>query len=306
MNIPRTVVRALRECGLVKENELLKHYTSYCTGGPADILVFPENNKSIPKIVKIAAGERLPLTVIGGGSNLLIGDKGLGGIVVRLCEDGFRKAEIALQEDGIIYADSIASKERFVDFTVNIGCSGMEFLAGIPGCIGGGIMMNAGTTMGAFVDILLNIDVVDARGNNATMPVDRDMTSYRRMSIGEGIIITGARFRLKRIGDSTLVRNNIEDILADRRKKHPMDFPSAGSVFKNPRGYSSWKLIADAGLKGRAVGGARVSDLHTNFIINADNATSQDIWNLVRLIQETVYNKFGVGLEPEIKMMGEF
>jgi len=126
------------------------------------------------------------------------------------------------------------------------------------------------------------------------------------MNIGGDVIVTGARFRLKRDADRARVRDRIRDILEDRRKKHPLDYPSAGSVFKNPEGYSSWKLISDAGLKGKGVGGARVSELHTNFIINADHATSRDIRNLVGVIQETVFKRFGVVLETEIKMIGEF
>ncbi len=306
MIISATVSRLLGECGMVKEHEMLSNYTSYRTGGPADIIVFPMSNESISKIVRIAAEARLPLTVIGGGSNLLVGDKGLEGIVVRLCEDGYRKAEISLLDDGTIYADSIARKDRFVDFSMSAGCSGMEFLAGIPGCIGGGIRMNAGTTGGNFADIVSEIDIIDGQGDTRTMAVDRTMTSYRNMNIGGDVIVTGARFRLKQDADRERVRDCINDILEERRKKHPLDYPSAGSVFKNPDGYSSWKLISDAGLKGKGVGGARVSELHTNFIINAGNATSMDIRNLVSIIQEAVYKKFGVVLEPEIKIIGEF
>jgi UDP-N-acetylmuramate dehydrogenase len=306
MILSRTIVRALGECGRVLENEMLKNYTSYRTGGPADILLFPYNNGCIPEILRIASDEGIPLTVIGGGSNLLIGDKGQEGIIIRLCEDTFRKADIRLVDEGKIYADSIARKDRFVDFAADAGYSGIEFMAGIPGCIGGGILMNAGTTFGAFVDILENVDVVDAHGKVRTVAVDRTMSSYRHMDIGKGVIVTGALFRLSRAEDGSQVRKRIDEILADRRKKHPLDYPSAGSVFKNPDGYSSWKLIDEAGLKGRAVGGACVSDLHTNFIINLGNATSLDIMNLVRLVQETVYKQFGVELETEIKMIGEF
>ncbi|OHD68601.1 MAG: UDP-N-acetylenolpyruvoylglucosamine reductase [Spirochaetes bacterium RBG_16_49_21] len=306
MNIPRNVIQALGECARVKEKEPLKTYTTYRTGGPADLLVFPGDNESLSRIVRIAADESLPLTVIGGGSNLLVGDKGLEGIVIRLCEDSLRKGEIVLLEDGTIYADSIASKERFVEFAVNLGYSGMEFMAGIPGCIGGGIIMNAGTSMGAFADILVDVDLVDSGGNRTAALIDRSMSSYRKMGIGDGAIITGARIKLSRAADASRVRSDIEDILGDRRKKHPLDYPSAGSVFKNPDGYSSWKLIDEAGLKGRMVGGARVSELHTNFIINADGATSRDIRNLICLIQETVFQYFGIRLETEIKMVGVF
>ncbi len=306
MVIPATVSRSLGECGLVMEHEMLKNYTSYRTGGPADIIVFPQSNESISTIFRIAEDAKVPLTIIGGGSNLLVGDKGLRGIVLRLCEDGRRKAEISILDDGLIYSDSIATKERFLQFAANAGFGGMEFLAGIPGCLGGGIRMNAGTTEGCFADILSDIDIIDSRGNLRRIPVDRSVSSYRNLNIGDGLIVTGSRFRLKRAADGGRVRECIRDILEDRRKKHPLDYPSAGSVFKNPNGYSSWKLIRDAGLAGRAVGGASVSELHTNFIINTNNATSRDIRNLVLLVQETVQKKFGVELETEIKMIGEF
>jgi UDP-N-acetylmuramate dehydrogenase len=160
--------------------------------------------------------------------------------------------------------------------------------------------------MGSFVDILADVDIVDADGMKRVVSIDRSMSSYRHMNIGKGIIITGARFRLPAADNREIVRARVEEILTDRRTKHPLDYPSAGSVFKNPDGHSSWKLINDAGLKGKTVGGASVSELHTNFIINVNNATSSDIRNLINLVRETVYKKFGVELEPEVKMVGLF
>jgi UDP-N-acetylmuramate dehydrogenase len=306
MKIPRPVVKALSEWGLVKEKEPLKKYTTYRTGGPADVIVFSAKNEYVSNIVKIAREGEVPLTVIGGGSNLLVGDRGIEGIVLRLCEDDSRRAEMTISEDGTLYADAIGSKENFITFAVGAGFSGMEFMAGIPGCIGGGILMNAGTFMGSFVDIVKDVDIIDASGECRTIMIDKAMSSYRKMNIGERNIITGARFRLPRADDSAAVRSKIEEILADRKMKHPLDYPSAGSVFKNPTGYSSWKLINDAGLKGVRVGGACISDLHTNFIINVNHATSQDIKDLINLARDTVRKKFGVELETEIKMIGVF
>ncbi len=306
MNISHDVIQAVGECGRVSEREPLKHYTTYRTGGPADLLVFPEDNESLSRIVGIAVRERLPLTVIGGGSNILVGDKGLEGIVVRLCEDSHRRGEIALLDDDTIHADSIVRKERFVEFAADHGYTGMEFMAGIPGCIGGGVIMNAGTSMGVFADICTQLDFVDAAGDMITEPVYREMSSYRNMGMQSGAIITGARFKLSRAREAFRVRSDIDEILCERKAKHPLDFPSAGSVFKNPDGCSSWKLIDEAGLKGKTVGGARVSELHTNFIINTGDATSLDIRNLIRIIQETVYQCFGIRLETEIRMIGIF
>ena len=306
MRIPRPVTEALSEWGLVKKNEPMENYTTYRTGGPADVIVFPRNNDCVSRIVKIAGEGGIPLTVIGGGSNLLVGDMGIEGIVMRFCEDDSRRPEMTILGDGTIYADAIGSKENFVAFAAGAGFSGMEFMAGIPGCIGGGILMNAGTFMGSFVDIVTDIDIVDFSGARRAIAIDKTMSSYRKMNIGEGNIITGARFRLTRADNPAAVWNKIEEILADRRTKHPLNYPSAGSVFKNPEGHSSWKLIDDAGLKGTMVGGACVSDLHTNFIINVNHATSQDIHDLINLVRDTVRKKFGIELEPEIKMIGVF
>ncbi|MBN2158710.1 MAG: UDP-N-acetylmuramate dehydrogenase [Spirochaetes bacterium] len=306
MNIPQPIMEALAKWGMVKENESMKNYTTYRTGGPADALVFPRTNDSVANIVKIAADAGVPLTVIGGGSNLLVGDGGIEGIVMRICEDDARRGAVVVLDRDTVYADAIATKESFLDFAVGEGFSGMEFMAGIPGCIGGGIMMNAGTTIGSFADILKEVDIVDAAGNARLLQVDRSMASYRKMDIGEGAIVVGARFILGRSAHPGEVKTRINDILADRGMKHPLDYPSAGSVFKNPEGHSSWKLIDEAGLKGRSVGGARVSELHTNFIINAGDATSRDIRDLISLVQETVLGRFGVELEAEIKMLGAF
>ncbi|HOT45215.1 MAG TPA: UDP-N-acetylmuramate dehydrogenase [Spirochaetota bacterium] len=306
MNIPERVIDALREWGEVKESEPLRHYTTYKTGGPADALVLPRDNASVPRIVSLVRSEKLPLTVIGGGSNLLVSDRGIEGVVMRICEDGSRRPKMAVLEDGTVYADAMAGKESLIEFVIASGFGGIEFMAGIPGCIGGGIMMNAGTFMGSFAGVLMDVDIVDGRGSRRVVAIDSSMSSYRHMDIGDDVIITGARFRFPAADDPAGVRAKVEEILADRRNKHPLEYPSAGSVFKNPQGHSSWKLINDAGLKGKTVGGARVSDLHTNFIINAGNATSDDIRNLIDLVRETVYNKFGIRLEPEVKMLGLF
>lgn len=306
MNISRMVIDALAEWGQVKENEKLSGYTTYRTGGPADILIFPTGKDAVAPIVKIANDEKVPLTVIGGGSNLLVSDLGIEGIVLRVCDDGPWRGTMAVLDSGEVYADAVVTKERFVDFAADAGYEGMEFMAGIPGCVGGGVKMNAGTFMGTFSDILRSIDIIDAGGNPGTIAADKSMSSYRAMKINGGSIITGARFSLRKGDDPGKIHSAVEDIRADRRKKHPLDYPSAGSVFKNPPDHSSWKLIDDAGLKGKGVGGARVSDLHTNFIINTGGATSRDILDLVTLMQETVYRLFGIHLETEIKRIGTF
>lgn len=306
MKIPRTVIQALSECGRVKENEPLKNYTTFRTGGPADCMVVPADNGAVSRIVKIAADGRMPLTVIGGGSNLLVGDYGVEGIVLRISENGGRRPRMSVLEGGTLYADAMATKESFIEFAIAAGFGGVAFMAGIPGCIGGGIMMNAGTFMGTFSGIVGDIDIVDPAGDMRTQVIDKTKSSYRNMNIDTRNIITGARFVLEKTDDRDGELQRIAEVVADRKKKHPLDYPSAGSVFKNPDGHSSWKLINDAGLKGVMIGGACVSDLHTNFIINKNNATSRDILDLINRVRETVHAKFGIELDPEVKMIGKF
>jgi UDP-N-acetylmuramate dehydrogenase len=304
--VSRSIIDALSEWGRVLENEPLKGHTTFHTGGPAEVLVMPCDNRCVARIVSVAREARLPLTIIGGGSNLLVGDRGISGIVMRLCEDDARPAVLSVLDDGSVYTDAIAGKGRFIEFAITSGFGGVEFMAGIPGCMGGGIIMNAGTYMGSFADVLVDVDIVDAEGNAHTVKIDRSMSSYRHMEIDAGAIVTGARFRLARTDDPGRVRGRVADILADRKGKHPLDYPSAGSIFKNPEGHSSWRLIDEAGLKGARIGGAAVSTLHTNFIINIDNATSHDVRALIDLVRETVRKKFGIELETEVKMIGLF
>lgn len=306
VTIPRKIIESLSEWGRVLEHEPLRNYTSFRTGGPADAIVMPFDTRCVASIVAAVREARVPLTIIGGASNLLVGDRGIDGIVLRLCEDDTRQAVMSVLNDGSLYAEAIAGKERFIEYAISAGFTGVEFMAGIPGCIGGGIMMNAGTFMGSFADILVDADIVDPDGNSRTVKIDRSMSSYRKMNIDGGAVVTGARFRLERTDDAGLVRARVAEILLDRKAKHPLEYPSAGSVFKNPEGHSSWKLVDEAGLKGARVGGAAVSTLHTNFIVNLDNATSRDVRALIDLVRETVQVKFGIELETEVKMIGSF
>ncbi|MCU0847773.1 MAG: UDP-N-acetylmuramate dehydrogenase [Spirochaetes bacterium] len=302
----KELINFLEGFGSVITREPMKDHTSFRTGGPADIMVMPWGVSSVPGIVKTVAGYGVPLTVIGGGSNLLVGDDGIRGVVLKLGPGSPPSATMKVLDDGSIYCGSWTRKEEFIAFAVNSGFGGVEFMAGIPGCMGGGIIMNAGTFMGSFSDILEFVDAVGPDGDARRIKVEKSMSSYRRMDLGDIVAVTGAVLKLPRCGDADKVRASIKSILEDRKNKHPLDFPSAGSVFKNPEGHSSWKLINDAGLKGRKIGGAAVSELHTNFIINTGGATSSDIRGLIALIQETVSSKFGIDLENEIRMIGDF
>ncbi|HNR90219.1 MAG TPA: UDP-N-acetylmuramate dehydrogenase [Spirochaetota bacterium] len=300
------ILKELAPFGRVREYAPLREYTTFRAGGPADALVVPNTAADVPGIVRVVRERALPLTVIGGGSNLLVGDRGVRGVVLAIRERDEAAGAIAVSDNGDIAAEASVSKERFIDFAIANGFGGVEFMAGIPGCLGGGIIMNAGTTLGWFADILVGIRIVDGAGALRDLPVTKEMSTYRRLRIDDDSIIIAGAFRLPRAEDPASVRETIAGLLRERAGKHPLDYPSAGSVFKNPEGHSSWKLINDAGLKGTRIGGAMVSELHTNFIINYDNATARDIRDLIEHVRETVQAKFQVRLETEVRMLGEF
>jgi UDP-N-acetylmuramate dehydrogenase len=295
-------IKELSQYGRIEFDSPLSLHTTFKTGGNADILITPFNEDSIANIIPIIKNEQIPIHIIGGGSNLLVSDKGLQGITIKI-SDSKNSFNIS---DGYIYASASLSKEEFISNALNSGFGGIEFMAGIPGSIGGGIFMNAGTYMGSFDSILKKIRLL----NDACSIIETDMdgliSGYRTMTIHENNIILGGYFFLPKADNIAEIKMRIDSIIKDRWEKHPMDYPSAGSVFKNPQNASSWKLINDSGLKGHRIGGAEISEKHTNFIINRGDATSSDIHNLIKYVQEQVYSKHGVMLETEIKMMGEF
>ncbi len=289
----------------MKTGEPMSNHTSFKTGGPADILIVPRGPEELLEIVGIADKNGIPVTVVGGCTNLLVGDRGIRGIVIKLGEDDGSRGGIKIEGD-LIYADSRVKKIRFINFCLENGFAGMEFMSGIPGCLGGGIIMNAGIAESVFADIIECIVCADMKGNTVTKKITGGMAAYRSIGIGSGTIVLGGYFRLKRTDDPGRVKKKIDGYLEERKIKHPLDWPSAGSVFKNPAGYSSWKLVDEAGLKGKKIGGAQVSELHTNFIINAGGATSSDILGLIDYVKQSVLARTGILLEPEIKMLGEF
>jgi len=311
MSYPVEFLDELADKATVRFDEPLSLYTTFNTGGTADIFVAPDNSESVSAILKMSEEQGVPVTVIGGGSNLLVSDKGVRGIVLRIYDDKTPdengiKEKIFISNNGLIYTEASVKKNQFIEFALSNGYSGIEFMAGIPGCIGGGIMMNAGTYMGTFMDVIHKVDVIRFNGTRESLSSKNCISSYRTFDAGGNAVITGAFFRLPLSEDPEKTRKEIVEILDDRSSKHPLDYPSAGSVFKNPEGHSSWKLVNDVGLKGKRIGGAMVSDKHTNFIINYDKASSGDIKNLIELIQREVNSKFGVSLETEIRMVGEF
>ena len=307
IEISSDLVNSLKKFGNLTLNEPMKKYTSFQTGGPADLFICPKNTNDLKQIVQIANKHSLPITVIGGGSNLLIGDRGIRGLVIHICSNQKSNEKITLIEnENLIYADAGTSKEDFINYSLENLYEGIEFMTGIPGCIGGGIFMNAGTNIGSFVDIIKKIELINNIGENIIIEASDNMFSYRKFNIPKGAIITGGFFQLKKSKNINKTKNNIKDLLEERSKKHPLSYPSAGSVFKNPEGYSSWKLIDESGLKGFQIGGAKISELHTNFIVNYKNATSLEIKSLIEHVQNEIYSTHNILLKTEIKMIGDF
>ena len=296
------MISELKKYGEVSVNTPLAGHTSFKTGGPAAVFAEPSDEKGIAASFAAASSAGCDICIIGGGTNLLVSDNGIPGVVIKISDKGFYP-EI---NDEFIYSSAFVSKDVFIESVIDAGYGGVEFMAGIPGSIGGGIFMNAGTFMGCFSDILYRVRVADSSGRIREIDIDRGDSGYRKMKIPEGEIILGGYFKLPSAENRDALKTCIKETVDERWIKHPMDYPSAGSVFKNPEGYSSWKLVNDCGLKGYKIGGAMVSEKHTNFIINTGDATSQNIYDLIKYIQNTVFDKTGVSLETEVKIIGDF
>lgn len=298
------VIKELSQYGRLYIDAPMSQFTTFKVGGPADIVIEPLGNETIPSIVTIAQQMQMPITVIGGGSNLVVGDKGIRGLVIRIGSS--QNDEGAIIFDGTnVTVDAKVTKKRFVEEAIEHGLAGIEFMAGIPGCIGGGVVMNAGTNMGSFSDIITQVNLCTVDGTLSTV-ANQSLFSYRKSILPWGAIVVSAVCRLQVADNPDDVKNAVKEIIRERKNKHPLEYPSAGSVFKNPDGHASWKLINDAGLRGYSIGGAKVSELHTNFIVNTGKATAMDIKHLVEFIQETVLKLYDIHLEPEIRFIGEF
>ena len=304
MDIKNDFLEHINSLGSVTLNAPMSDFTTFACGGKADLLIIPRDVGVLAELLKAISYSDLPLTVIGGGSNLLVGDRGIRGAVVAIREHAGSKGLIEIT-DGLVYADAMVKKSRFIDFCLKNGLGGIAFMAGIPGCIGGGIAMNAGANEGTFSGILRRIACIDKKGDVFAVNTEASMSVYRNFSAGEGVFVAGAFFELS-AEDADETAKLVQDALAQRALKHPLEYPSAGSVFKNPESAPAWKLVEDAGFKGRGVGNAIVSDKHSNFIVNIGGARPSDIRALIELIQDAVMKKFSVKLEPEIRMIGEF
>ena len=283
--------------GIFMEEPMKKH-TTFRVGGPADVLVQPDET-ALVAILALCRQYHVSYSFIGNGSNLLVGDKGIRGVVIEMT-DPMGNIEV----DGTkITAQAGAMLSKIANTAASNGLGGMEFAAGIPGSVGGAVVMNAGAYGGEMKDIIEKVYVLDENG--AQLELDRDALDlgYRHSCIPE------KKYIVTKVVLELVPRNEAEirsEMNEKRAEKQPLQYPSAGSTFKRPEGYFAGKLIMDAGLRGYQVGGAQVSEKHCGFVINKGDATAADICQLMRDVSDKVQAQFGVVLEPEVKMIGEF
>lgn len=282
------------------ENEPMSNRTSFKTGGPVDLLVCPDNIEALITILKVCKENNIRTFIIGNGSNILVSDNGLSGVVIRLSNNF---ADIKLIDDETIYCQSGISMSKLCTFALQNSLSGLEFAYGIPGTAGGAAYMNAGAYGGEMKDVLIKCEHIDENCNLSSFSGDALKLGYRKSvySSLNNCVITSLIVKLKK-ADYESIKAKMDENLFKRKSKQPLEYPSAGSTFKRPEGYFAGALIEECGLKGYSVGGAQVSEKHAGFVINKDNATTDDILNLISHIQKTVYEKKGVSLEPEVKI----
>ena len=281
--------------------EPLKKHTTFRIGGPAEVFVSPDLVQ-LPMIVKLCKQYGISYTVIGNGSNLLVGDKGIRGLVIELAKPAEEIEFIGSRM--VVGAGTLLSKAA--NEAAERELAGMEFAAGIPGSIGGAVVMNAGAYGGEMKDIIDSVTVLNEDGEEQELSVEELELSYRHSCILEKkYLVLEVTLKLER-SEKTKIKERMAELREQRIAKQPLEYPSAGSTFKRPEGYFAGKLIMDAGLKGYRVGGAQVSEKHAGFVINTGDATAADVRQLIADVSKKVKEQFGVTLEPEVKMIGEF
>lgn len=283
-------------------DELMKKHTTFRIGGPADYYVLPKTIEEVKKVTALCKEAEIPYYVLGNGSNLLVSDRGYRGVIIHL----YRNMNRIEVEGTRIRAQVGALLSQIAGEALRHSLTGFEFASGIPGTLGGAIVMNAGAYGGEMKDVLQEVTALSQDGEVRVLSREELDLGYRTSVIGkEGYIALEAVIALKE-GDMEEIRAVMEDLKERRTTKQPLEYPSAGSTFKRPEGYFAGKLIEDTGLRGFQVGGAQVSEKHCGFVINKEQATAADILSLIEQVSDRVEAKFGVRLEPEVKRIGEF
>ena len=285
----------------IRTNEPMARHTSFRVGGPADRFVIPESETELREAVLDCKKSGQPWYMIGNGSNLLVGDKGFRGTIIST--ERLTELEVYKNENSII-AGAGVMLSKLANTAAREELTGLEFAAGIPGTVGGAVMMNAGAYGSEMKNVLLWADVMDQDGNVKLMKNEELELGYRTSCLERlGLFTVRAAFKLTP-GDPEVIRSQMEELARKRKEKQPLEYPSAGSTFKRPAGFFVGQLVQEAGLRGYRVGGAQVSEKHTGFVVNAGDATAADVRRLIADVQERVRASAGVDLEPEVRMWG--
>jgi len=291
--------------GLRRDEPLARH-TSMRVGGPADLFCEVQSERSLALLLHSAHERGLPVFLLGGGTNLVVSDRGIRGLTLKLGR-GFAGVEWRDSEDGavLVTAGAAANFKRLVVETIERGLTGLEFGEGIPGTVGGGVLMNAGAFGGQIADVVLALRGVRRDGTLARLPREELDFAYRRLDLPPGFVVTALEMRL-RPGEADVIAARVADAKGKRGRRQPLGLPNAGSIFKNPPGGFAGRLIEECGLKGERIGAAQISPQHANFIVNTGGATAADVRALMDLARSTVLERHGVALEPEVRLVGEW
>ncbi len=282
-------------------NENMSGHTTFRVGGPAQFYVQPKASQ-VADVVRLCVQQGMPYVIIGNGSNLLVGDKGIQGVVIEI---GKNMSDITVTNTHI-FAEAGALLSKVASIAAGNSLTGMEFASGIPGCIGGGTVMNAGAYGGELRQIITKVHCIDKDGNTCVLSNEECAFDYRYSIIPEkGYLVKAVEIELEP-GNKDEIRGKMKELNTQRTEKQPLEYPSAGSTFKRPTGHFAGRLIQDAGLSGFSIGGAQVSEKHCGFVINKGGATASDIKELMGAVAAKVQEEFGVTLEPEVRMLGDF
>ena len=280
-------------------NESLKKHTTYGIGGPADLMIFPKSKQDLIKVVEIINKNKMQLAILGSGSNVLVSDNGIRGAVISL-KNSLKQIEV---DDNILYAECGTMLGKIVKHAVKNNLIGLENLNGVPGTLGGALIMNAGAWGGEISENLIHVEVINSKSEIQKIQKKDLNFSYRQSSFNKDDILLSAKFNLKK-ADKDIIKENFIEAQSGRKKSQPLNKRSAGSLFKNPKNNSAGKLLDDAGLKGFSIGDAKISEKHANFFINDGDASSRDMLMLIKKAHKEVKDKFNVNLSLEVKLMG--
>lgn len=287
--------------GEILLDEPMKNHTSFKIGGPADIMIIPKGEEEIIESIKFCRDNNIKYFIMGNGTNLLVKDSGIRGVVIKI-GNGFNHIRVV---DNRIICQSGALLSIVGKQALKNSLTGFEFASGIPGTVGGAITMNAGAYGGEMKDIVTKVRALDK--NNNILELEKEQMDFRYRGskvIDEGLIVLGVEFQLEE-GNYSMIEEKMRDLAHQRKSKQPLELPSGGSTFKRPVGYYAGKLIDDAGLRGLRFRDAQVSEKHCGFVVNRGKATFEEVFTLINTVQKIVRDKFGVILEPEIKIIGD-